>query len=155
MTLVPGARFVGQRERCGQKNCKTPALSVVVHVCRYVDVLYTHACAVTECSFVCTFGSIYRVPETNCVHPFTSSLFSQQQQHSKQCSSDILQSERTTSPFPAQLQAHFISSGTRSEQVYLDTVSCMMRTCSPNRKGTKGHAQGQSELCVPLRRKDS
>ena len=28
--------------------------------------------------FVCTSGSSYRVPETNCVHPFTSSLFSQQ-----------------------------------------------------------------------------
>ena len=76
MTLVSGARSAGQRERCGQKNCKTPALSVVVHMCRYVDVLYTHSCAVTECSFVCTFGSSYRVPETNCVHPFASSLFS-------------------------------------------------------------------------------
>ena len=48
MTLVSGARSAGQRERCGQKNCKTPALSVVVHVCRYVDVLHTHTCAVTE-----------------------------------------------------------------------------------------------------------
>ena len=79
MTLVSGARSAGQRERCVQKNCKTPALSVVVHMCRYVDVLHTHTCAVTECSFVCTFGSSYRVPETNCVHPFTSSLFSQQE----------------------------------------------------------------------------
>ena len=77
MTLVSGARSAGQRERCGQRNCKTPALSVVAHVCRYVDVLYTHTCAVTECSFVCTFGSSYRVPQTNGVHPFTSSLFSQ------------------------------------------------------------------------------
>ena len=76
MTLASGARSAGQRERCGQKNCKNPALSVVVHVCRYVDVLCTHTCAVTECSFVCTFGSSYRVPETSCVHPFTSSLFS-------------------------------------------------------------------------------
>ena len=81
MTLVSGARSAGQRERCGQKNWKTPALSlsVVVHMCRYVDVLHTHTCAVTECSFVYTFGSSYRVPETNCVHPFTSSLFSQQE----------------------------------------------------------------------------
>ena len=78
MTLVSGTRSAGQRERCGQKNCKTLALSVVVHVCRYADVLHTYTCAVTECSFVCTFGSSYRVPETNCVHPFTSSLFSQQ-----------------------------------------------------------------------------
>ena len=66
MTLVSGAKSAGQSERCGQMNCETPALSVVVHMCRYV-----------ECSFVCTFGSSYRVPETNCVHPFTSSLFSQ------------------------------------------------------------------------------
>ena len=75
MTLVSGARSAGQRERCGQKNCKTPALSVVVHMCRYVDVLHTHTCAVTECSFVCTFGSSYRVPETNCVHPFIITVF--------------------------------------------------------------------------------
>ena len=67
MTLVSGARSAGQRERCGQKNCKTPALSVVARMCRYVDVLHTHTCAVTECSFVCTFGSSHRVPETNCV----------------------------------------------------------------------------------------
>ena len=33
MTLVSGARSAGQRERCGQRNCKTLALSVVVHVC--------------------------------------------------------------------------------------------------------------------------
>ena len=49
MTLVSGARSAGQRERCVQKNCKTPALSVVVHMCRYVDVLHTHTCAVIEC----------------------------------------------------------------------------------------------------------
>ena len=67
MTLVSGARSAGQRERCEQKNCKTPALSVVARMCRYVDVLHTHTCAVTECSFVCTFGSSHRVPETNCV----------------------------------------------------------------------------------------
>ena len=64
MTLVSGARSAGQRERCGQKNSKTEALSVVVRLCRYVDVLHTHTCAVTECSFVCTFGSSHRVPET-------------------------------------------------------------------------------------------
>ena len=57
MTLASGARSAGQRERRGQKNCKTPALSVVVNVCSCVDVLHTHTCAVTECSFVCMFGS--------------------------------------------------------------------------------------------------
>ena len=79
MTLVSGARSAGQRERCGQKNCKTPALSVVVRMCRYVDVLHTHTCAVTECSLVCTLGSSHRVPETNCVihshhHCFSNTL---------------------------------------------------------------------------------
>ena len=39
MMLASGPRSAGQRERGGQKKCKTPALSVVVHVCRYVDVL--------------------------------------------------------------------------------------------------------------------
>ena len=77
MTLVSDVRSAGQRERCGQKNCKTLNLSAVEHECRYVDMLYTHTCAVTKCSFVCAFGSSYRVSETFCVHPFTSSLFSQ------------------------------------------------------------------------------
>ena len=75
MTLVSGARSAGQRERCGQKNCKTPALSVVVHMCRYVDVLHTHTCAVTECSFVCAFGSSYRVPEKLCPSNHITTVF--------------------------------------------------------------------------------
>ena len=52
MTLVSGARSAGQRERCGQKNCKTLALSVVVHVCRYADVLHTSPLGVFRLMYV-------------------------------------------------------------------------------------------------------
>ena len=48
----------------------------------------------------------------------------------------------TTSLYPAQVQAHFISSGTRSTQVYTDKF--VSQLFSPNREGT--HA-----LCLALR----
>ena len=42
---------------------------------------------------------------------------------------------------PAQIQDHFIPSGTRLAQEPLDyKFSCMMRTCSPDREWAKAHA---------------
>ena len=81
MTLAWGPQICRATREMRAEEGKTPALSVVVHVRRYVDVLHTRTCAVTECSFLCMFGSSYRVPETNCVHPFASSLFSRQEEN--------------------------------------------------------------------------
>ena len=57
---------------------------------------------------------------------------------------------QTHHPFPTQIHAHFIPSGTRFAQLFQDSVSCTMRTCSPTRNEPRPtHSDThKSEPCV-------